>query len=41
MLDKFTVYDSLGEGMYFFGENPIKYQLFGLSAACLKLSKFL
>ena len=40
MLDKSTVY-VLAEGMYFFGQKPIKFQLFGLSTACLKLLKFL
>ena len=41
MLDESTVYNLLTEGMYFFGEKPIKFQLFGLSTACLKLFKFL
>ena len=41
MLDKSTVYNILAEGMYFFGQKPIKFQLFGLSATCHKLFKFL
>ena len=40
MLDKSTVY-VLAEGMDFFGQKPIKFQLFGLSTACLKLFQFL
>ena len=40
MLDNSTVY-GLAEGMYLFGQKPIKFQLFGLSTACLKLFKFL
>ena len=41
MLDKSTVYNVLAEGVCFFGGNPINFQLFGLSTACLKLFKFL
>ena len=25
MLDKSTVYDALAEGMYFFGQKPVKF----------------
>ena len=41
MLHESTVYNVLAEGMYFFGQKPIKFQLFGLSTAHLKLLKFL
>ena len=44
MLDKSTAYNALAEGMYFFGQKPIKFQIFGLSTACLnslKLQRFL
>ena len=41
MLDKATVYNILAEGMHFFGQKYIKFQLFGLSTAFLKLFKFL
>ena len=41
MLDKATVYKILAEGMQLFGQKSIKFQLFGLSTAFLKLFKFL
>ena len=41
MLDKSSVYNVVAEGMNFLEKKSIKFQLFGLSTACLKLLKFL
>ena len=42
MLDTSSVYKVLAEKNVFFGQKyPMEFQLFGLSTACLKLSKFL
>ena len=37
MLDKSTAY-VLAEGMYFFGQKPIRFQLVEISTACLTTS---
>ena len=41
MLDKPSVYNFLAEEMHFWQMRPMEFQLFGLSTACLKLSKLI